>query len=1179
MKVTSLDLVRYGHFTGGKLPLAADPGAITVVLANNAAGKTTALNALRDLLFGIPGKSPYRFLHDDDPRIGGEIVTADGTVLRFERKKGDKRSLVDEHGRPLEPTALQRLIGPVDRDLFEKLFGLDHAQLRSAGEELARGQGRLAEALFAAASGLRGLHDFSTGLGKEADSLLSSTGRAGTLAQNLRQLRDTESAVRSTLRAVSADGFQRLERSLAEAERTRIAQRERLADEVRRKSALERLQRTIPLLAALHDTRSERDTLGPLRTADPDLHGQWEATERRRNETTAARRTLLDRIAAHEAEREALQVDDRVLAAATDILHLQEELGAARKAHADLPKREGELRQQSASLKTLCRQVGLTCAPEEALVRVPSKPARDEVRAAIRELREMEARLPDAERRRADTQLDLTAQTDRLATLPAPADVAPLRARLDALDKEGLVALLTDVEGRMQSALRRADQHATGTRHWTGSAERLAALPLPERVLVERYRQTFDASVREIKDVMQRLTALDEEEQRIKAALAALAETPLPTPERIAAARAVRDATWSVIYRHHVQGEARAGVLARQWDDLVGDGDPSAALGTRIGDADRLADERADQAERVERYREHRRLQQVCSERRAALAADLTARRAGDDAQRREWEDLWAPTGIAPGEPAEMLEWLVRCDEVRKRYEDGSGAAVLARRLRERLAAEAEALTQQLTTAGAKVPPASPDAVQTFQATVAAARAYVERCAGAAAQRTEIEERIESLRREATRAGREHDRLDARRRQLTARWERAMQAIGWPATASADEAEAAVTVYDAIEQQVPVWRETRHRIERMREDAAELAAATAQLVAGVASDLAAADVFVAADQLRRRLDAARTASTTRDALDRALLEARRDLEQVERTLREADTQRTGLLERLEAQDDDGARTELARIAAWQTLNNREAELLETLRAASDGEPLAALEEAAAGRSLDEVRAELEGLAQAHAEATAAMEAAVAAVRDLETQRQQRLEITDTATLAVRQEELRRACTDTATRYAVIKTAETLLRQAIDRFREESAGPQLARASVLFSHITDGAYERLFTDQDDDGTTLLRTRHRSGRVKGVQALSDGERDQLYLALRLAAIEDYAAKAEPLPFVADDLLVHFDDLRAARTLDTLRSLATHVQVVFLTHHAHLVDIARTTLGPAGLHLVALPEPGGA
>ncbi|MEZ4546559.1 MAG: hypothetical protein R3B51_02035 [Thermodesulfobacteriota bacterium] len=42
------------------------------------------------------------------------------------------------------------------------------------------------------------------------------------------------------------------------------------------------------------------------------------------------------------------------------------------------------------------------------------------------------------------------------------------------------------------------------------------------------------------------------------------------------------------------------------------------------------------------------------------------------------------------------------------------------------------------------------------------------------------------------------------------------------------------------------------------------------------------------------------------------------------------------------------------------------------------------------------------------------------------------------------------------------------------------------------------------------------------------MSDGTADQLYLALRIAAIEDYLERSNALPFVADDLFINFDAL---------------------------------------------------
>ena len=69
------------------------------------------------------------------------------------------------------------------------------------------------------------------------------------------------------------------------------------------------------------------------------------------------------------------------------------------------------------------------------------------------------------------------------------------------------------------------------------------------------------------------------------------------------------------------------------------------------------------------------------------------------------------------------------------------------------------------------------------------------------------------------------------------------------------------------------------------------------------------------------------------------------------------------------------------------------------------------------------------------------------------------------------------------------------------------------------------------------------------------LSEGTRDQLYLALRLVAVEDHVQNAPPLPFVADDILQTFDDVTRARAaLEALVGLSQHVQVILLTHHPH-------------------------
>ena len=121
---------------------------------------------------------------------------------------------------------------------------------------------------------------------------------------------------------------------------------------------------------------------------------------------------------------------------------------------------------------------------------------------------------------------------------------------------------------------------------------------------------------------------------------------------------------------------------------------------------------------------------------------------------------------------------------------------------------------------------------------------------------------------------------------------------------------------------------------------------------------------------------------------------------------------------------------------------------------------------------------------------------------------------------------------------------------------------LDRAGTLFSTLTGGSFTSLTLDSIPRTTPSLSASGDGAQV-AISGLSTGSADQLYLALRVAAIEDYLDRAQALPFVADDLFVHFDDDRAAAGFQVLGELARRCQVIFFTHHEHLLDIAEQSL----------------
>jgi uncharacterized protein YhaN len=172
--------------------------------------------------------------------------------------------------------------------------------------------------------------------------------------------------------------------------------------------------------------------------------------------------------------------------------------------------------------------------------------------------------------------------------------------------------------------------------------------------------------------------------------------------------------------------------------------------------------------------------------------------------------------------------------------------------------------------------------------------------------------------------------------------------------------------------------------------------------------------------------------------------------------------------------------------------------------------------------------------------------------------------------AKRQEALS-AMGDAAEQYIEAATASRLLKWATDRYRDQKQGPMLKRAGEIFSGLTLGEFTKLTVDTEITPPALYAKRS-NGRAVEVIGLSEGTRDQLFLALRIAAIELQVKNKAAMPFIADDLFINFDDARAKAGLQALRDLSTKIQVIFLTHHDHLLALVKEVFG-ATVNIVEL------
>lgn len=156
--------------------------------------------------------------------------------------------------------------------------------------------------------------------------------------------------------------------------------------------------------------------------------------------------------------------------------------------------------------------------------------------------------------------------------------------------------------------------------------------------------------------------------------------------------------------------------------------------------------------------------------------------------------------------------------------------------------------------------------------------------------------------------------------------------------------------------------------------------------------------------------------------------------------------------------------------------------------------------------------------------------------------------------------------DHVAEYATLHLAREVLDLAVERYRARHQDSMLARAASFFEQLTDGDFATLEI-QNEDGNPVLKAVRADGKrtdaIVSIEGLSDGTRDQLFLALRLAGIERHLAEREPMPLIIDDVLINFDDRRASATLRCIGELSRKTQVLLFTHHRHLVELAKSAV----------------
>lgn len=1163
MRLDRLDLLSYGHLREQTLDLSQPASGLTVVVGPNEAGKSTTMRAITALMFGIErGTTDDHRMGRESLRIGASVRDGGERAIEIVRQGLARAPLIDADGEQLDEAMLAAMIGGVERALFRALFCVDHDELHEHSADLLDPDAEIGRLVFGASLGATAFTGVLKDLQTKADGLFRQRGSTQLVARSLSQARDLTKQARQI--RVRSKEWEESDRRLEElgVEATRL--REESVGLRGQESRLQRLISALPFVArrsGLRDEIQELERAGVVQSAD------WaesvQVAQRRLEDAAAEQQRSLAARDGVQGRLDALPVVSPLLVAAERIDLLLEGIGRFRKDRLDLPGLEGQLAVSRETLAGLLERLGVGEAAARAVT--------DAQLATVEELAQARAALDErlaSAREELDALVEgIDRETRALRELPEAIDVGELEkvanvARPFVERERRLGAERAEIQGLAGDAS--ASSERLGLQ--SGDLDALERLSTPAPSALRSHREKRAGVTSREANLERRVAELDEEEAGLNERREEIvSDSSVPDPEDVPAARAWRDEGWSLVRAAWVTSDVDA-ARVKSW---AGDRPLEDAFEGSIHEADDHDDARFGHATQLANLSQiDVELAELAEKCRVCHAEQLEIEEAAsrlDD----EWRALWNSVGVCPETVDAGEEWMTAFNDLQR------GLAELRRRTidLDEVAAEVEAhrstVVDAMTDAGVKKKARSLAlAIEHADDVVAEARRATD--ARSAALHAVEQGKARKPRREQAVQSAEKALSDWQEQ-----WSIALRALGLPSETGLAAGRQTLSLLREFRAEHLKAEALRGRVEGLDADIKKYAATVAEVAKEVAPHLAELDADRTLTELKPGLDDARKESRVRDELRNQIDAAQELVVAADEEALEA----TGDVTRLRAQaglgPDASLVLEAERASTHAELREGVRDLEDTLVAQSGGLTVRELLDALEGPGIGE--GELEAQRDA---LTIDIERVDERVVDVNRQfgdAQATLASLDHGGKAAELEQDAElefaALAEHVSEYARVALAGEVLRRVVADYGQRNQGPILSLAGQNFSTLTDEAFDGLVVDLEGDKQLLLAKR-RNGEMLRLGELSEGTVDQLYLALRLAGVQHHLShSSENPPVILDDLLVNFDDERAAAALRLCAELGQHTQVLLFTHHRHIGDLAAEVLPPDQVHVSQL------
>jgi uncharacterized protein YhaN len=1165
LRIERLDLLAFGKFTQTSIELTGEQNHFHIIYGPNESGKSTTLRALTAWLFGIPARSTDNYLHHyNQLRVGGKLRKGDAEVLECVRRKGNAKTLLSlDESTEIDAAELDRFLGGMNEETFLSSFGLDHDRLVAGGRSILEGGGDVGEILFSAGAGLARLSELKRDLENEARSLFLPSGAKPALNQTIADIKQVRQQLKDSILTTSQYRSFRQEQ-----EEKQLSADEKTAELKKVAEALDFCKRDLEAIPLCQELQQYQCQWIEYATA-PILDEQF-TRQRRDAESDLLVQTTQSDLCRKQIESisltlEGLHVNDAVL----ELVPRVESLSRRAAVVDDENQKRGQLQLQVSKIQleinNLQRRLG-----NEGHSAIPSSLLTETMREAIWQL------------------ADQGLQIDQLLVLAANAierckgELAQLGSRDDLqlvpLDIRELDRVLRRIEGpkrlveelgRARSIAKRAKKQTeialSKLNGFSGSISNARLLSVPCEAAIDSIRLRYEEAESRQSQLEQERRDLRYQQVELESLLEGLRQnSDVPSESDLARDRQHRN---SLVDRLEQMFSAplptdNAATTIQELRELITRVDQGC---DRMRHASELVAKRSQAQQKLAEL-SHR---QIWLENEVRAAAQIF------DLARQDWQTLWEKSGVSASTPPEMNHWLSRYqtflaaadasevatdDEHRKELEIENFQRAIVAALKEldiQVNKPLDGLVQ-LTEFAAEIRDRETAKVSTRQAALA---------------------EVSLLENESARLSREL--AEARQQQIrwTEEWQKLNEQWREGPAVSPKDIRSLLKWMDELQNRQQELESCRSALQEMEKNS-ELFANDTRLLVDAAStvledmDLSSLDPVAAATQLALRMEKAKSEAQQRSTLLKQRDEHERQLQRAKSTILQCNARLQTLCNEVGGTSPDQLPEIERRSAQRQRLETQIRQTELQLQRLANGKPLDEFVQRLTSLEKPALETEIHRLEE---RTTELQQALVELNQDIGALRQrgdamngesQAADLNQTLiALYARAEQQARD-------YALLTVQSAALHNAIEIYRQEHQGPILCRAERLFSQLTCGDYCGLKAQFDERGNPILvGLRGAAATSVPANCMSEGTADALYMALRLATYLEHVERHGAMPLVIDDCLIQFDDDRATAALTLLSSIGENSQVIFFTHHHHLVELANTHLSPSQFQLHCL------